>query len=71
MVLREVRVLCAVGLPDSLWLPHPHPGQLPDQEIQLPQPLPIPGVSLGPVLFQCVVGICVRVCVCVCVCVYV
>lgn len=45
VVLRQVHLLCPVRLPDPLWLPHPHPWQLPHQEVQPPQSLPLPGVS--------------------------
>lgn len=47
VVLREVHLLLTVRLPDPLRLPYPHPGQLPHQEIQPPQPLPLPGVRHG------------------------
>ena len=51
VVLRQVRVLRAVRLPDPLRLPNSGPRQLPHQELQLRQPLPVPGVRvLGAIL---------------------
>lgn len=45
VVLCEVHLFHSVGLSDPLWLPDSHPGELPHQEIQPPQPLPFPRVS--------------------------
>lgn len=45
VVFCEVHLLRTVGLSDPLWLSHPCSGELPHQELQLCQPLPVPGVS--------------------------
>lgn len=44
LVLCEVYLLWPVSVPDQMWLPEPHPGQLSHQELQLPEPLPLPRV---------------------------
>lgn len=44
LVLCEVHLLWPVSVPDQMWLPEPHPGQLSHQELQLPEPLPLPRV---------------------------
>lgn len=45
VVLCKVHLLRPVCVPDQVWLPKPHPGQLPHQELQLPEPLPLSGVQ--------------------------
>lgn len=50
VVLCQVSLLWAVGLSDSLWLSDTSSGELFDQELQLPQPLPVPGVSAAPLV---------------------
>lgn len=47
VVLCEMHLLRFVRLPNPLRLPHPHPWQLSHQEVQPPQPLPLPGVSVA------------------------
>lgn len=37
-------LLRSVSLSDSIWLPNACSGKLPNEELQLPQPLPVPGV---------------------------
>lgn len=44
LVLCEVHLFWPVSVPDQMWLPEPHPGQLSHQELQLPEPLPLPRV---------------------------
>ena len=51
VVLREVHLLRPVCLSDPLWLPYQSAGQLPHQELQLSQPLPLPRVSVYGVSF--------------------
>lgn len=45
MVLCEVHLLWIVCISDQMWLPKSSPGQFPHKELQLPQPLSLPGVS--------------------------
>lgn len=53
LVLCEVYLLRPVCLPDQMWLPKPHPGQLSHQELQLPEPLPLPRVRKW--LLECLI----------------
>lgn len=44
LVLCEVYLLWPVSVPDQMWLPEPHLGQLSYQALQLSEPLPLPRV---------------------------
>lgn len=46
LVFCEVYLLRPVSLPDQMWLPEPHPRQLPYKELQLHKPLSLPRVRL-------------------------
>lgn len=48
LVFCQMCLLRTISLSDPIWLPNTRSGKLPDEELQLPQPLSVPGVSQTP-----------------------